>query len=379
MNLFAYGRNSPLRFSDPTGTSCDPTMQSCIDPTEPTAREEALQKSLPESERNLPPPGAPSIGAGLSLAGNLLRSAQVEGVLIGTSRSQMRSAAQALIASDPNNPFQFLLGENGKFKPTRGLSHAELADAPDLVQMGHIGSNKLGGPERLMLQDAWENQFQNLTVEHPRIGGAAVAEQPAVDIGGIAISRRTAQTMEMAWEYSGGQTGLPPGTTARAPVIPEFGSMSSGTRWLAGGAGTLNAVGGVFMLASIDTKRDPGIVTVGKVASGGASVIGGGMQIGGAAFGAAGVAEVGAAASGVGLIIAAPIMIYEMRPRGMVAIDPVLMERNMQRQRNGENVNSFCAQCHGVGGALDPNNDWNAGGARRAAFVNRLQWKNLGD
>jgi hypothetical protein len=103
------------------------------------------------------------------------------------------------------------------------------------------------------------------------------------------------------------------------------------------------------------------------------------MQIGGAAFGAVGVAEAGAAASGVGLIIAAPIMVYEMRPQGWIAIDPVLMEKNMQRYRNGENVNPFCAKCHGPGGALDPNNDWNAGGARRAAFINRLQWKYLGD
>ncbi len=389
VNLYSYGRNNPVKYGDPTGTSCDPTMQSCLDPTEPTAREEALQQSLPEDQRYLPPSGGlPSVGpagpsVGFSSFGNLLGSAApsaapVEGVLVGTSRAQMRSAAEALIASDPNHPLQFLLGENGKFKPTRGLTHAELADAPDLVQMGHIGSNNLGGTERLMLQDAWENQFQNLTIEHPRIGGA-VAEQPAVDIGGIAVSRRTAQTWEMAWEYSGGQLGLPPGTTAQAPVIPEFASMSPGTRWLTGGAGTLNAVGGVFMLASIDTKRDPGIVTVGKVASGGASVIGGGMQIGGAAFGAAGVAELGAAASGVGLVIAAPIMVYEMRPRGYIAVDPALMERNMQRYRNGENVNPFCAMCHGPRGALDPNNDWNAGGARRAAFINRLQWKYLGD
>jgi RHS repeat-associated protein len=54
-NLFAYGRNNPLTFSDPTGTQCDPTMQSCIDPTQPTAREEVLQQSLPENERYLPP------------------------------------------------------------------------------------------------------------------------------------------------------------------------------------------------------------------------------------------------------------------------------------------------------------------------------------
>lgn len=82
--------------------------------------------------------------------------------------------------------------------------------------------------------------------------------------------------------------------------------MSSGTRWLAGGAGALNFVGGAFMLASVDTERDPGAVTAGKITSGTASLVGGGMEIGGAAFGSVGLAEAGAAASGVGLIIAAP-------------------------------------------------------------------------
>jgi mono/diheme cytochrome c family protein len=103
------------------------------------------------------------------------------------------------------------------------------------------------------------------------------------------------------------------------------------------------------------------------------------MEIGGAIAGSAGLVEAGAMASGVGAFIAAPIMIYESRPRGWIAIDPQLMERNMQRYRNGENVNPFCASCHGPGGALDPNNDWNAGGARRAAFQRRLVWQYLGD
>jgi RHS repeat-associated protein len=54
-NLYVYVRNNPLMFADSTGAYCDPTMQSCTDPTEPTAREEALQQSLPENERHPSP------------------------------------------------------------------------------------------------------------------------------------------------------------------------------------------------------------------------------------------------------------------------------------------------------------------------------------
>jgi len=82
----------------------------------------------------------------------------------------------------------------------------------------------------------------------------------------------------------------------------------------------------------------------------------------------------------VGTIIAVPIIVYEVgRPRGIVAIDPMLRDRAMQRYRNGENVNPFCQMCHGPGGALDPDNDWNAGGARRAAMIRRLEYIDLGD
>jgi hypothetical protein len=183
----------------------------------------------------------------------------------------------------------------------------------------------------------------------------------------------------MAWEFYGGQTGLPPGTTAAAPVIPDVPVMTPSASFLSGGMGALNVAGGAFMLASIDPEHDPAIVTVGKATSGGASVAGGGMMIGGALLGDAAVVAVGGTAAAVGGVIAAPIMVYEMRPRGWIAIDPVLQEKNMQRARNGENVNPFCASCHGEGGALDPNNEYNAGGARRQAFINRLQWHYLGD
>ena len=151
--------------------------------------------------------------------------------------------------------------------------------------------------------------------------------------------------------------------------------MTTGGRFFAGGMGALNVAGGGFMLASVDFERDPGLITAGKITSGTASVVGGGIEIGGALLGSAGAVEIGAAASGVGLIIAAPIMIYEMRPRGYIAYDPQLVDRALREGRN-----PFCAQCHGPGGALDPNNDWNSNDpARRAAFARRLQWVNLGD
>jgi len=103
------------------------------------------------------------------------------------------------------------------------------------------------------------------------------------------------------------------------------------------------------------------------------------MMIGGAVAGEAGLVALGGTFAAAGGVIAAPIMVYEMRPRGWIAVDTQLMEEATQRYRNGENVNPFCAQCHGPKGALDPNNDWNAGGARREAFMRRLEWRYLGD
>ena len=93
--------------------------------------------------------------------------------LVGTSRRGFRSEALRIIREDPNHPLRFLLDKTGtRFKPTRGLSHRELIDDPTLVQMGHLRSDKLGLPDRIVLQGAWENQVQNITIERkgPLIG-----------------------------------------------------------------------------------------------------------------------------------------------------------------------------------------------------------------
>ncbi|MFD0816783.1 SpvB/TcaC N-terminal domain-containing protein [Micromonospora zhanjiangensis] len=401
VNLYSYGRNNPVRYGDPTGTNCDPAVQSCIDPTQPTAREEALQQSLPAAERNLPPPGALSSssssgsGAGLSLAGNLLRSA-APSASVATAAQATNSIEDLLTFLHAQAGFETGAVRPPTFNPRSAspfgtAAHARATNVLDeMQQLGFLGSESIYSEVRVV--NGVVTQIGG-TPGGPR--GAnnidIMVARPGTTISvGDNISGGTADLIGDL-KYGGGVInpkygvhGSPlttiTGRTAPGPVpaAPEL-MMTPSARWFAGGAGALNFAGGAFMLASIDTERDPGIVTAGKVTSGTASLVGGGMEIGGAAFGSVGLAEAGAAASGVGLIIAAPIMVYEMRPRGWVAIDPVLAERNMQRFRNGENVNPFCAMCHGQGGALDPNNDWNAGGARRAAFINRLQWKYLGD
>ena len=393
VNLYVYGRNNPLAFSDSTGTSCDPTMQSCIDPTEPTAREEALQKSLPESERNLSPPGDSSLNsAGLSLAGNLLSSSAAPaavglpvaapGTDFAAAAAQARQAYRLANVMPPGTQVQHW---------TKELSAAAANMDPAVMNLNLSPLQSTGraagpwsatsvGPATTLLTDPRGGQTR-----YSVIGGSTFGnEHKFADrflIPQIEDQIRAANPNAAAAEVSeaAGRQARWVMTGEPGPAFLPPPGMSSSTRGMVGGAGALNFAGGVFMLASIDTKRDPGLVTAGKLASGSASVVGGGLEIGGAAFGAAGVAEVGAAASGVGMVIAAPVMVYEMRPHGYIAYDPVLMERNMQRLHNGENVNPFCAQCHGPGGALDPNNDFNAGGARREAFLKRLQWRYLGD
>jgi hypothetical protein len=77
--------------------------------------------------------------------------------------------------------------------------------------MGHIASDKLGSTDRIMLQGAWENQLNNISVEGPHIGGAVLGQE-AISIGGIAVETNTAKF----WEKIG---RLPRGTVQNAPII----------------------------------------------------------------------------------------------------------------------------------------------------------------
>jgi hypothetical protein len=121
------------------------------------------------------------------------------GTLVGTSTAVFRRDAERLLRDTPDHPLKFLLDDAGHFHGTRGLDHSELIDRPGLVQMGHVGSKKAGGAERVVLQDAWLNQFDNVTIEHPSRGGALKVSAPVVDIGGVAVDLRSAQM----WQKEG--------------------------------------------------------------------------------------------------------------------------------------------------------------------------------
>jgi hypothetical protein len=130
----------------------------------------------------------------------------------GSERAKFRRDAEKVIRDTTNHPLKFLLDDYGKFKRTRGLSHAELADSPDLVQIGHMISKKSGQLELFMLQGAWENQYNNITVEHPSLGGLFIADNESVEIGGVAVDLKTARMWER-WGF------LEAGTVANAPRV----------------------------------------------------------------------------------------------------------------------------------------------------------------
>ena len=103
---------------------------------------------------------------------------------------------------------EHLLDANGRFKGGRGETHDQLLQSSDRVQMGHSRSGVAGG-QRIVIQDAYLNQFDSATTESR---GQAV-EREALDIFGLPIERDTAQHYEdSGW--------LDPGTVKHAQVIP---------------------------------------------------------------------------------------------------------------------------------------------------------------
>ncbi len=118
------------------------------------------------------------------------------GTLVGTSRSQMRRAAAKKIAEMTDHPLKFLLDSSGKFKRPPNRKHSTLFNRPEIIEMGHIVSNKAGGVEKVMLQAAWINQRNNVIAEGMKKGGKNLGvyiENIAIDIGGVAVGLETAK------------------------------------------------------------------------------------------------------------------------------------------------------------------------------------------
>jgi hypothetical protein len=129
---------------------------------------------------------------------------------VGT-RAAFRTYVLNTIRANPNHPLRFLLDASGTgFKTVSSRAHSELINSPDVWEAGHIMSDKAGGT-KLMIQSAWENQVQNISVEHTRVGGA-VLDNPAIEVGGLPVAKSTV----LWWEKT---AMVPAGTAGRAPVI----------------------------------------------------------------------------------------------------------------------------------------------------------------
>jgi RHS repeat-associated protein len=387
-NAYGYVRDNPVRLTDLTGTQCDPTSASCIDASQTEDDQDLVCRADDSSSSST------LASASCSSAGTVLGTA--------ASAASMSTAAPVQVANSAEDLLTFLHAQAGfetgavrppTFNPRSAspfgtAAHARATGVLDeMQQMGFLGSESIysevrvvngivtqiggtpGGPAGSHNLDILvAKPGETIAVGDNILGGVPSAIGDLKYGGGVIAPK---------YGIYGSDLMTITGRTAAGPmpVFPQAeAGMSGSTRLLGAGAGVMNFAGGAFMLASIDTENDPGLVTAGKITSGTASLAGGGLEVGGALTASAGVVEAGAALSGVGLIVGAPIMVYEMRPRGMIAYDPQLADRAIAEGRN-----PFCAQCHGPGGALDPNNDWNSGDpARRAAYLRRLQWVDLG-
>ncbi|MGA8742243.1 MAG: SpvB/TcaC N-terminal domain-containing protein [Terracidiphilus sp.] len=386
-NTYAFVRNNPLQWTDSSGTQCDPTNACCIDPTLQSSEDPGFTPATDSSSSSVvASSGSSLLGTFLSLASQTSTVAAPAQTANSIEDLLTFLHAQAGFETGAVRPPTF---NSRSASPFGTAAHAQATDVLDEMKaMGFYDAERIFSEVRVVNGVVTQiggtpggpRGSHNIDVMVARDGAPPIAVGDNVSAAApelIGDLKYGGGVINPKYGVYGSPLATLTGRTTAGPIpdAPVFPELTTGGRWLGAAGGAFNFAGGAFMLASVDTKNDPGLLTAGKLTSGTASLVGGGMEIGGAAFGAAGVLETGAAVSGVGMIIGAPVMVYVLgHPQGIIAYDPQLAERAIREGRN-----PFCAQCHGPGGALDPNNDWNSRDpARRAAYMRRLQFVDLG-
>lgn len=395
LNSYVYVRNNPAMLTDSTGAQCDPSNASCIDATYTPGPEEQVCRAPDAGPSSSSGSGSSALASGgFSAAGGILSSLASAAPSAAPILTQTTNSipdlltflhAQAGFEAGAARPLNFTrYGASPFGTAAHAQSTSVLAEMQDI---GFLEAERIfsevrtvngvvtqiggtpGGPRGSFNMDIVVAQpGETIAVGDNLMGGVAESIGDLKYGGGVISPKYGALGSPL--ETINGRTV--PGAMPEFPAGPA--GMSGSARFFGVAGGAFNAAGGVFMLASIDTERDHPILIGGKVVSGGASTVGGGMMLYGAVAGTAGTVATGAAIAETGGLLAIPIITYEIsKPRGWIAYDPQLVDRAIAEGRN-----PFCAQCHGPGGALDPNNDWNSRDpARRAAFANRLRWVNL--
>ena len=301
-NLFAYCSNNPVILCDPNGmddvpapTAAEEDAQAClIDPSTPapTAAEEEAQQSLPSEH---PEASSDSSSQGSGQNGDDNEDINVPRLASNATSMVELGVRTAFTPMGPNGPV------SGPFLLWSGSAARDAADAAAARGEGY-------------------------TIGQTLYGSRASAEELAARTEGLppgAFRANLDPALERAiWDKWSGLTSRdaaisgqgtvsmnPPGTvgptTTQAMVeLPTFGKYAAGM-------GTLGMLSGGLMIWSND-KSDPTAIQALTYTSGGAQLLGGGMQVTGGLLtwggveGAAGLATAGATVTGAGIIRCCP-------------------------------------------------------------------------
>jgi RHS repeat-associated protein len=288
-NIYMYVRDNPLLSVDSTGKQCDPTMQSClVDPTAPTPREEELQKSLSEDERNLPPSGS---YASFALAATVVRQTiglaarpvdtsgnVLEGTYYLWSGDLNKAAAKSAIANEGG----WLMSQT----PQHVNAASEFADA-----LHTEAAVRFPGK---IFTDAELFDMAGKTLSLPTAQMRSIWDPPSAEVARLAVIGGLPVQQNLV---------SPPGSgTVQSRIeIPTVQRWGIGMSLIPLGTGALNIYGGA-------NEQDSTLKALG--------IAGGSLEVGGSLLSMAGalrvsapLMSVGSKASVVGSIITAPVVL----------------------------------------------------------------------
>ncbi|MGE5827100.1 MAG: SpvB/TcaC N-terminal domain-containing protein, partial [Micromonosporaceae bacterium] len=300
-NMFGYGRANPIAFADPNGTDCDPTMQSCADPTTETPREEAMQECIAGPERYLPPPlETPTSSSAMLEIQPVAAGTDSDSALSGWAAASLginaTSGAVRIYFRPRNAVGDVLTGDLLLYTGSAARADATLARAAGQGYM--IGDTVYAGPA-----DAAEMALR------ARLG-IPTGTLPTAEYNAIWGEASRLAVRDFAVSGGGVATFNDPATLSQTSIqavyeLPTYRNYGAGM-------GGLNVLGGGFSIYGASQDENDARAALGYT-GGGLQVAGGGMMIWGAfnpgttarLFGA------GRVLGTVGAVVTAPIVAWQ--------------------------------------------------------------------
>ena len=299
-NIFAYARGNPVRYADPTGTQCDPTNSSCIDPTIPRQ-----QDAQSVSSSSL---GAATTSLGLSLISDApaLTPATIPGAAPGTDFS-----AAAAHARQAYRAANHMAAGTQVQHWTKELSAAATRMDPAVMNQNLSPLQSRNAlPATTLLVDP-----NGAGTRYSVMGGGTYGNEhkfadrhliPEIEKQ-IRTANPNASPREVAVQAGRQARWIMTGEPGPSPTPSPSAGPSSGLGTAARAGGTVVAAGGV-VFSGYAFSQDVAEGNWGAAALSGTGFAGGGLALGGTAVGSAALIKAGtiigapAAVAGSGLV-----------------------------------------------------------------------------